>query len=197
MFPGLNENEEFNSASDFFGGMEVPPYKELSVLSVDNLDFLSDEIKKIGADCTGFIEPDKICYHIVHNKEYYSDFYREYVFIYFKDMNFKGNLPYGFLMKFLQYKSSKILFVYENNSFLIEKTNDTYTVCAELDKIYNDVIFYYDNIMSKIDSKSVSEILDDCYSVLISEYMKKTGIPEFKPKDDFEVLTKILKLRVG
>jgi len=194
MFPRFREDVE--NPSDFWGGAEVPPYREINISQVCNSRLLAEKIRKSGNDCTGYIEKDSVFYHIVNDKKYYSDFYRDFVFIYFKDIPFTGQLPYGYLMLFLQYKSKKTLLIYENECFLIEKTDETFTVCEELDKIYFDFDFFDRNIISRANTVSTDDIVEELYHNLITEYLNKKGMTDYKPADDFDVLIKILKLRV-
>jgi len=192
MFPEFNNDTSFDEPS-FFGMEEVPPYDEIFISGFDDLELLSFHIRNIGEDCCGFIEPINVHYHIMNDKRYALDYNKEFVFTYIKDVDFDGNLPYGFILKFLQYKSKKMLIVYEDVCFLIEKTLDTYKICIELDKIYNDADFFYNNIITKVKSGS---ILDDCFINLIKTYKNKIGKSNYKQIDDIDLLTKILKLNI-
>lgn len=196
MFPSLNKNIEFESPSDFWGGMEVPPYKKMKIHINDGSVLIAEKIRKIGKDCSGFIEEENINFHIMYDKKYHTDYNRTFVFIYFKDILFVSHLPYNFILSFLQYKSNKMLLVYENVCFLIKKSDETCSICAELDKIYSDSGFFEENIISKVGSITASEIMDNLYHNLISEYLKNNEMKEFNLKNDINVLTQILKLRV-
>jgi hypothetical protein len=193
MFPELNNDSLFNDSSSFFGTDEVPEYDNIFISGNDDLKMLSNSIRNINEDCCGYIAPINIFYHTMDEKQYFINFNRSFVFAYIKDEDFPDHLPYGFLMKFLQYKCKKMLLVYEDNCFLLEKTEDTYKVCAELEKIYENSDFFYENIIKKVPSK---RILADCFINLIKEYKSKIGMSEYKEIDDFDLLIKFLKLNI-
>jgi hypothetical protein len=193
MFPGLNSDPLFDDPIFFFGMEEVPPYDDILISGNDDLDILFNSIRRIGEDCCGYIEPINVFYHTMEDKRYYLDFNKEFVFVYFKDETYDNNLPLGFIMKFLQYKCSRMIMVFEDVNFLIEKTADTYKVCIELEKIYDNPDFFYENIIKKVPSK---RILDDCLLNLIKEYKIKIGKSNYKQIDNIDLLMKILKLNI-
>ena len=194
MFP--NHVSIFDNPIFFFDGAEIQPYEDILVSGNDDLEMLSNSIRRVGEDCCGYIESINVFYHTTDEKKYYLDINRDYVFAYFKDEKFNGGLPLGFLMKFLQYKCAKILFVYDDVEFFIEKTEDTYNICIELEKIYENRDFFEENVIKKVHSKTPQTILLDCFINLIKEYKSLTGMSDYKEKDDIDLLVNILKLKV-
>lgn len=194
MFPEFNKNLIFDDSAGFFGMEEVPPYEELGISGSDNHGFLSDAIRgTIAEDSSGYIEQHQINCHFMYNKQFTADFNKEYIFMYFKGEEFDGTLPYCVLLKFLQHKVMKLLLVLEDIYFYFEKTPETYDICVELEKIYSNIDFFYNNVMSK---KQNSRTLDECYLNLISEYINKSGKKNYKFIDDLDILIKLLKLKV-
>lgn len=192
MFPSLNNDPVLNDSIEFFGLQEVPEYEEKIISGCDDLNKLAESIRLIKEDCCGYIEPIKVYYYTMDEKQYFLDFNREFVFVYFKDENY-DHLPLGFIMKFLQYQSKKILLVFEDNYFFFEKTDATYKVCADLDKIYGSPDFFYENIIKKVPSKT---ILGDCLINLINIYKSVISKSDFKETDEFDMLTRIMKLNI-
>ena len=193
MFPNLNSDPLLNDPIFFFEMDEVPKYEEKIISGYDDLNMLSNSIRMTCEDCCGYIEPINIFYHTMDEKRYYLDFNKDFVFAYFKDEIFDNDLPLGFIMKFLQYGCKKMLLVCDDIYFLLEKTEETYKICTELEKIYEASEFFYENIIKKVPSK---RILDDCFISLVKEYKSKTGKSEFKQLDDIDLLIKLLKLNI-
>lgn len=192
MFPNLNSDPLLNDPIFFFGMVEVPEYEEKMISGYEDLYKLANGIKLIKEDCCGYIEPIITYYHTMDEKQYFLDFNREFIFAYFKDENY-DHLPLGFIMKFLQYQCKKMLLVFEDNYFLFEKTENTYKICADLEKIYKDSDFFYENIIKKVPSKRV---LDDCLMNLLNIYKCLIGKSNYKEKDDLDLLITFLKLNI-
>ena len=193
MFPGYDDNILYDS--DFFFEMgEVPPYYEIPVSGTNNLNSLYNEIKAIGNNCTGIIEPDKISFHLIEGDRFYIDYNKEFGFVYINGQDFTGYINYSVLLRFLQFKVKKFMFVFEDMYIYIEKTENTYDICLELYNIYLTEDFFYENIISMVKDK---DVIEKCYLNLLIEYLKIKDIPGFTLKDDFDILTKVLQLRVA
>lgn len=193
MFPEVNNNYFDDDGSVFWGMEEMPPYDDIWSPGYADLNALSNFIKNIGEYCTGYVVPGNIFYHTFEGSKLTLDYNKEFVFVYLKDNEFDGSLPDFLIFKFLQFKSHRMLLIYDDIYFLIEKTDETYKICVELDKIYYKPDFFYDNIISK----PMTQItLEDCFVNLINAYKDNSGKSGFNTIDDIDILIKILKLNI-
>ena len=123
----------------YFGGSPIPSYHEVRLITGTSIEEIVLAIRRIAkrANANGYIDGDRIKYHFDTSGEIQID--RSKGFIFLADLRQEAEHfhPSAFtLLQFLQDPCRRALIVTRGRALLLEKTPETYSLCVELDRIW-------------------------------------------------------------
>jgi len=142
MFPRLCETFKELVPEIYFGGDEIPPYQTSGLPDSNSLDDIVSVIRSVGcgSNSCGYIDACRIFYHLDDSGHFQIDRSKEFIFLGDFDPDTKTYHPSSFaLLQFLQDPCRRVLFVNREWAIYIEKTPQTYALCAELDWVWEDI----------------------------------------------------------
>ncbi|MCX6159211.1 MAG: hypothetical protein NTY74_14620 [Ignavibacteriae bacterium] len=191
MFPNHNKIHTGDEIFGMNGYDEIPPYRKLEVTSTDS-KVIAESIRSLGDNSCGYIDNGVVNYHFCDVNTFYINMDDKYVYSYFKDVNFTDILPKLMILDFLKFNACKMLIIFEDTSFLLEKTAETYKICKILDKIYASKSFFFGVIRPAVQDKNPEKVFPRLVEVYSMKYMN-TDVSNYSTLD---LLMKVLKLNV-
>jgi len=183
------------SAENIFGnnGYErIPAYRKIEVILPDDMKILVNTIKSLGENSCGFIYNSVVNYHLCDPDSYLINMDNNFVFAYFKDVMFDNIIPSMMLLDFLKFRTNKLLLIFEDTFFLLQKTEETYKVCEKLDEI-----FLSSSFMRNVFIKSIGEDnYENIFYKLMEIYSMKYLSRDIRKYNFFDILLKILKFDI-
>ncbi|MCX6160242.1 MAG: hypothetical protein NTV87_02735 [Ignavibacteriae bacterium] len=192
MFPEYCNEHPAVDVFGFNGFETIPAYRKMDVTDSDGLKQVSVKIRRLGENSCGFIENGKINFHTCDEDAYFINMDNEFVYAYFKDKIYHDYMPVLMILDFLKYKSRKLMLVYEDTFFVIEKTDDTYKICEKLDVIYSSGSFLREVFIRSISEDNYENIFHKLLEIYSMRYLDR-DIRNYKL---FDVLLKVLKLEI-
>lgn len=193
MFPEYCKISEAEDVFGFNGYDSIPAYRKTSIENPNNNTQIVTALRNIGHNCCGFIENNEIHYHLCDSDAYFINMNDNFVFAYFKDEYFKNQLPVLIILEFLKYKANKIILVYEETYFVLEKTKETYHVCEKLDEIYSSRRYIEDVFVKFISNEQYAMIFHKLIEIFSMRYMNK----DTRRYNDIDVMMKVLRLEIS
>ena len=191
MFPNHNK---IHTGDEIFGNNgydEIPPYMKLEVASTEP-KVIAESIRSLGDNSCGYIDNGVVNHHFCEENTFYINMDDKYVYTYFKDVNFTDILPKLMILDFLKFNACKMLIIFEDTSFLLEKTEETYKICKILDEIYESELFFFGDVRPAVQDKNPSKVFTRLLEVYSIKYMN-TDVSNYSTLD---LLKKVLKLNV-
>lgn len=191
MFPEYNEIHTGDEIFGYYGYEEIPPYNTIEVYSPDSA-VIAGSIRSLGENSCGYIDNGIVNHHFCEEGSYFINMDEKYVYAYFKDIEYADYLPELFILDFLKFNACKMLLIFEDNSFLLEKTEETYKVCKILDEIYESESFCSEVFIPAVQDKNPKKVFYKLMEIYGMKYMDK-GVSNYGIID---ILLKVLKLDV-
>lgn len=191
MFPEYSKTFESNDVFGANGFDKIPVYRKIEVIE-PLAEYIASSVKTLGENSCGYIDKCVINYHLCDKDSYFINMDNKYVFAYFKNAEFCNNIPVMMLLEFLKYKADRILLVYEDTHFLIEKTEDTYKVCEKLDEIYMSPSYLFNIIIKAVGEESYENMFYKLLEIFSMKYLNK----DIRNYVIIDILLKVLKLDV-
>ncbi len=192
MFPEFSKENDANEVFEANGFEKIPAYRKIEVIE-PLAEYIASSVKTLGANSCGFVENNVINYHLCDSDSYFINMNNKYVFAYFKDAEFSNSMPVMILLNFLKFKAERILFIYEDTHFLIEKTEDTYKVCEKLDEIYVSPSYLFNIIIKAVSDESYENMFYKLLEIFSLKYLNK----DIRSYGIIDILLKVLKLDVS
>lgn len=171
----------------------VPAYRKLSLEDSGNNKLTFSTIKSINHNSYGFIVNNEVNYRLCDFNSYYINMNDKFVYAYFAGEYYKDTLPVLMILEFLKFKANKIMFVFEDNYFVLEKTKATYLICEKLDEIYSSSSYLH-NVLIKSISKDEYEMI---FHRLIEIFSMRYRNKDSRNMNIIDVMLKILKLEIS
>ena len=173
MFPMLCETFKELVPEVFFGGEDVPPYLTSVLPERASLNEIVTSIGTIGSgsNSCGYIEDGTINYHLDDDGHFLIDRSKDFIYLADFGMETQGYQPSSFaVLRFLQDPCRRALFVNMESAVYVEKTPDTYALCTELDRFWEDTEVSKP-VMEAVDSGTFRE---KTLPILMKTYEKRT-----------------------
>jgi hypothetical protein len=141
MFPRLCETFKELVPEVYFGGEEIPPYLTSALPEGASIDEIVAAIREIGSgsNSCGYIESGFINYHLDDEGHFLIDRSKDFIYLADFGKETQGYQPSSFaVLRFLQDPCRRALFVNSESAVHVEKTPDTYDLCTELDRFWED-----------------------------------------------------------
>lgn len=191
MFPKHNKIHTGDEIFGNYGYDEIPPYRKLEVVSTEPKT-IAVSIRLLGENSCGYIDNGVVNHHFCEKGSYFINMDDKYVYTYFKDINYTDILPKLMILDFLKFNACKMLIIFEDTSFLLEKTDETYNICKILDKIYASKSFFFGEIRPAVQEKNPEKVFNRLMEVYSIKYMN-TDVSNYSTLD---ILKEVLKLDV-
>jgi hypothetical protein len=89
----------------------------------------------------------------------------------------KGIVPSSLtILRFLQGQGRKAYFILGEIGYCIEKTENTYALCLELDKLWDDGDFFLEKVVPILGGENYEYNLDNLFQFLMKEYSLTRGL---------------------
>lgn len=172
MFPNYCKEFDANDVFGYHGFEKIPAYRKIEVIEPE-VEYIASCIKTTNGNSCGFISDQTINYHTCDSESYFINMDNDFVFAYFAYEDYNNNLPLMMIFDFLKCKASRILLVFEDMYFLLEKTPATYKVCEKLDEIYSSHSFMENVFIPAISEKNHVNIFYKIVEIFGSRYLNK------------------------
>ena len=138
LFPMLCEETRILVPEVYFGGAEVPPYLHADVDPASSMEEIVSTIRSIGigANSSGYIDEKGIHFHIPEDDLIQVDLSKEFVFVSQPEVIGGENPSAWQIFSFLKEPVSQALFIALGRATLVQKSEQTLTLCKALDQLW-------------------------------------------------------------
>jgi len=159
VFPRLCDTFKDLVPQVYFGGEHIPPYLTSALPEGASIEEIVAAIREIGSgsNSCGYIESGSIHYHLDEDGHFLIDRSKEFIYLGDFNVETQSYQPPSFaVLQFLQDPCHRALFVNIESAVYIEKSPDTYALCTELDRFWEDMEVSK-RVMEAVDSGTFRE----------------------------------------
>jgi hypothetical protein len=164
--------------AEYFDGGRIPDYETIIVSENENLyDILmaeSEQNKFISI--AGYLDKNRFSYYNLAEAGFNIDFSKERIVIFVPDSNIDTLINQHVIFNFISSQARIIWFATDEELLRIEKTRATYKLCEQINKIFNDHIYFrifMDMVINDRKERTMYNLMDIMYVFNLIEPIKK------------------------